>query len=808
MQRSIFRNTLCALLLAVFAAGFTACVYDDLPDTEGGGIEMPDTEGFSLGLTISLDNNLSRAGEDDYENYIDTKHRFRVLFFTERGQFIFEAIDRTVMRREVLGDDGATKIEWFVHIPVNYVVDHAGSAYDIETLKTQLKEQKFKVAVLANWPLVNENGKPTDDLRTVQPNWGYNESIYGRNTKNINDLHHLVYDSNYSETDTNNNTRPSKQESYGFIMNNGKMGVQSDWVKSRMPESRGVIDSKEDAEAWIKQNWNPYPADAQRYRHYTYMWYVWNFAAVYNRNANYFSSDNIWGSQWLQRYNVLSNFYLWLLRNIASTLNDPTDDANLYFTNTYTWPDSNNNPVTYDLGATLVRPLSDRSNYAVRLPNIGPSIGKAVNNGTLTADDYKYPYGIRFTATSTGTLRIKAASPDGVSTRLAVYDPAGKSSSSVGGNAFDSRTPIYVSRDISVTGDPKEYYIYCDRGNAVDIYEIEYVNAKYLYDTDREGVMPSEDQPIPMYGLQDYDALGDWEPGTTFDLSHARNGNTDYDYKSIYLIRSVAKVELYFAGNKPDHVYLRSMNRTARCEPMDVQTPTDQTWNSSHASSGNNRCEWFDIQAYGCGYTGSPGQSESNTRTEIGAYQQWLSWFYRSWASARWLNGGQNGWSFSGIGNPNTSLPSPQVFNPDINRSDYCHFIDQGDENGYHKYVLYVPEKNIDDPNYPGITSSIPKVAHVEYRYASNTNTNLDDNLCFRIYFTDNSSDALQNTHYTQFESDYEKTPDNLNNHWPIMRNHVYRFYVNGQGTRAGGAASVVSEVTTWNGEPVGPNAE
>lgn len=795
MQTLSRRNTLVSLLaLAVALFGLTACVYDHFPPPDDGYI---DTDGFSLGLTISIDQLASRA-DDDYDNYIDTENKFRVLFFNAQGQFIFEAVDRTVMPRTTTNGE----LEWFVHIPVNYIVDSSGRSYDVEALKNQLKEADFKVAILANWPHVDASGSPTDPDKAV-PNWGYDDSIFGSNPKNINDLHHLAVDSYYNNTDNNNGTRPSRQDTYSYLMDSeGKMGIKTNWAKCRMLNTdHGYapldLTSQEVANDWIRENWDPDPArnnPDNQYRHYTFLQYLWNFSAAYYRSTNYFSSDTKNKDKWLARYGGTTGaLYRWL-RGYTTTLNDQTDDANLYFAN--------------GIGATIV---SSGGNIAVRIPNLNTGGG----NGTQGADDYQNPRGIRFTAKTSGTLRVTCASSDGVNTRLAVYNPHSKASNSIA--EFTSTTPVTIERNFTISDDPEDFYIYCDRGNAAYIYEIEYIRGRYLYDTDREGILPSTDNPIPMYGVQNYQKLGAyWEPGSTFDLSHRRNGDiSGYDYKSIFLIRSVAKVELYLHTDygPPAFVYMRSANRMARSEPVDVQTPTDQIW---HAETGAHQnlnsyyggtCEWYNIWRYGCCYRGDSNTTETNTTTELPGYKNWLSWFYRTWsADAQWLNNGTRGWNFgTGVNIPNTTYAYPRIFNADIERSDFIHMIDAGTENGYYKYVLYLPDKNIDDPNYVGIqASSIPKVAHIEYRY--DTRANLDDNECYRIYFTNNRRSELSSTLKTDFESTYEKTQSNLIEHWPIMRNHVYRFYVGGNATRAeGGEGGVVpevySEVTTWAGE-------
>ena len=121
---------------------------------------------------------------------------------------------------------------------------------------------------------------------------------------------------------------------------------------------------------------------------------------------------------------------------------------------------------------------------------------------------------------------------------------------------------------------------------------------------------------------------------------------------------------------------------------------------------------------------------------------------------------------------------------------------------------MYIPERNIDDPNYPGVTESIPKVAHIEFRYKDNSivEHNLDDNNCFRVYFTNyNTNTKLRavtegvKLGTMTYEHDFEKDREALRELYPIMRNHIYQFYMK--------SGSPVSEfdvkVTDWGGTPV-----
>lgn len=244
---------------------------------------------------------------------------------------------------------------------------------------------------------------------------------------------------------------------------------------------------------------------------------------------------------------------------------------------------------------------------------------------------------------------------------------------------------------------------------------------------------------IPMFGVQDFDAIGIWINGSTIDLRTSQNENT------ISLIRSVAKVELYFYS-KPTEVILYNMNPKAFCEPMDVYTSTSVSWGKDHKKD---KCEWFTVQGHGLWETIN--------------YEDWFAWFYESRENQS---------------NGTETINFPRIFHPTVENGLNCNFIYVGQEKGLYKYLLYVPEKCIADPD----ENYIPKIPYVNYSY--------DSHDFFRIYFTNyNQEDASlgpinknvpapvkDDSVYEEYESDTNN--DNLSKHWPIMRNHVYRFII------------------------------
>lgn len=397
-----------------------------------------------------------------------------------------------------------------------------------------------------------------------------------------------------------------------------------------------------------------------------------------------------------------------------------------------------------------------------------------------------------FYARTTGFVRIQASTTNNGKLSMWV-----KKADENGNNPYDKTdgTLVFYGPDaedpndekgndnrISVAEDERIVGIFCSSGE-VTIHKIEFIRDKYLYDTDRMAISPSQDHPIPMYGVQEFGALLNWEEGSTFDLSNltgAQPTEDDYDYRSISLLRSVAKVELLIPKNlgHPSHVVMRSSNRKARCEPMDVSTPTDQIWSSDH----QNNCEWKLIRDYGPGYSSASGADKDTDRPN---YQAYLSWFYGSW---------KDWWNPINDHLTNNTGPYPHILNSYIDRSDFVYFREVSEalgDNQYYRYELYTGEKNVDDPNNVGQRGSTPKVAHIEIRFDDITNTkldpintnddvNLEDNDCYRIYFTD----YAKNTDIKSIEHDgydaYEKTigTGETKGHWPLLRNHIYRFVV------------------------------
>lgn len=375
----------------------------------------------------------------------------------------------------------------------------------------------------------------------------------------------------------------------------------------------------------------------------------------------------------------------------------------------------------------------------------------------------------------------------------------------------------------------------------ITIYGFEYIESRHLYDADRSAILPSKDYPIPMYGIQDFDPIGEyWEPGVLFNLSQFNNAQKEgYSYRSVSLLRSLSRVEVKLLKSafpqKPSHVFMRSMNRSARIMPVDFFTPTDIIWNGFNQSStsdvkrlqnyvaAGNLSEQHilenskgvvqeekNIMQYGPIYIGNNTPQSGDKMIN---YRRTTAWPFGIWEQ-------QWGWNWNrenpAVGNFETYKPGdsrdftgqtvpeyPRILHTRISRSDYCRMteVDEGSDGQYWHYIMYIPEKNITDADEPGDINDRPKIIHVELRFNGGPNAgkegdnpeenyvdNFDDKLAYRLYFTEGGM-----AHSGSFQFDgrgswdaYEYDLDIVKQHWPILRNHVYTFTVNGIPTEQG----------------------
>lgn len=341
--------------------------------------------------------------------------------------------------------------------------------------------------------------------------------------------------------------------------------------------------------------------------------------------------------------------------------------------------------------------------------------------------------------------------------------------------------------------------------------------------------MPSQDYPIPMYGVQEFDPITTWTRGTPFNLSKiTKDGaNSKYNLKSVSLLRSVVKLELLVSRTlaKPTYLALMYSNIYARAEPMDIWTPTDKLWAENH----DNGCEWDDIFNYGnIVKSGDPTgirsyDPPSGDDACFDAFRDRIAWFYSSWAE----NGpdGKPRWTFGNYGvsrvqsiarnNPNY----PRMFNPITQRNTAVRMTSACDvsnsySDGYYHFIIYTGERNINDPVYLANMSGY-KTDEPDPEKAAKS-IGMEGQICafkFNIgstcylvpikEYTNASSGAsagttgIQTTTYSSTAEpddgsmkDYFKLVyDNPNNRnyrpWPLLRNHVYRIVIGGTGVPA-----------------------
>lgn len=793
----------------------TGCVYEDLPLQDDGATVRPGdpmTLTFTVGVpAMGTDGSpktraIYYGNPEYYEDWIDTQDGLRVLFFLHRrevtgagapaGQydddnpkvavdpqnpmkdyFLFESTSRWATQLPY-DDDG--NLRYQVTVPL-YRIGNEESEYQDkwETIRELLRTCDFKIAILANhpecftWTLENSvlSAPDINNLKGLSK------------LKTINDIHHSVGDKNYATGGS------GRQDGYQMLVDNknkinglGTMGPFIDWVIMRSQlygdALGGTFSDQETARTWIRDRWRPdikYNEDNDPdieyealYHNYRHIWSYWNFGGA--------AADN--GLPYSDKSRINTHINEWEVRNGALLREWVTTAYEKNSGNLTNLSTASNDEGKYDGSMPLtLRPSaatavitsgsSGKRFYGVKLPKLS-----SAPSSTSASDCFYFKLNAKGTITvrySGGTLTLKAGSST--------------TNGSTTSKTINGMSMTEMSCNIDLNGDNAyDCYLYSTNGEPV-VYDIEVTQDQYIYLTDREGILPSSDHPIPMYGIQKYDKLeGFWDEDASFDLTGggADSEGNPYKAKTIFLLRAVAKIEVKIPKSigVPKHVYMRSLNRNVRCEPMDVSTPTDEIWKDH-----DNGCEWEMIQQHGTFY---------NNGFSKDAYKKHLTWYYGTWLE--W------GWNFNGYSSyvPNESTgPFPRVMNPYINRSDYAAFIDVTDyyNDEYYHFLFYMGENTLDaSSQYNGDGGSI-MVPHVEIRFdarytptskmASNNDLNLTDNDCYRIYFTPGGiapgardANGASKIPYNQYASQYENKAEYIRQHWPIMRNHVYRFTV------------------------------
>ena len=761
MTQKLFRYVLAMCVALGVSATLTGCIDDDLT-----GNREADTEDYAIAFDISLDaGNATRANGDKMEvgdpidsevDIAGTNHDFRILFFDTNDKFLFEPAQKSEYYIATADDYGYTTDDdnnnpnapdlvqtnrWRVKIPISVLREKG-------VLET-MENEGFKIAVLANWPknpLAFNIGDP------------------------ISKLSHYCADTEYSGKYTYLTNEENKD----------KWGASINWVKNNHS-------SADEAENFIRnEKYEGAPFDynkpgevmedvTQREYNYKHIWRIWNFrgeAANIDEKTNtgylYYQGADDYRAKWKDINNAWckdlsverwqsSRFY----HGYKYTDKDTYDDQYQKFA-----LDFQGNGINYS------------ENEGLSLPKFSEEITiKDITTDLYDNNHIARNNVLHFKAFADGTLNIKAATgsnTQGDNVVLGVQiEASDKGSSSkgtgkqyrinnllhLGNTTNDDKGILTLSKAVTVELNPIDIYIYAINGTA-QIHEIEFIENTYLYDTDRRGRLPGESeefkQLIPMYGIQEFTPIGKFLiPGQTLNLSESGDAKITYKGDKVYLLRSLAKVELFMPENwNPTHIVMRSMNRTNRCEPVDVSTPTNELWKNVDQEIQN-------IASQGVFYDANNNKTNGETK---------MKWFYGAWPE-----------------NENTATDCPHIYNCRIQRTDYARILKTKlqPRTGYTRYVLYMPEKNIDDPTNVKTDgadwSSNPKVAHIELRFNStNDDLNLEDNDCYRIYF----ATTQQYKSVPDPKSDpstYEKNLTKSNNgHYPIMRNHIYRFTLSG----------------------------
>lgn len=230
--------------------------------------------------------------------------------------------------------------------------------------------------------------------------------------------------------------------------------------------------------------------------------------------------------------------------------------------------------------------------------------------------------------------------------------------------------------------------------------------------------LPDMNYPIPMYGIQKYDQIiaTEWLDGTTFDLVREQD-------EPVHMLRSAVRLDFLVPIEYDiDYLILFYSNIYSRCEPMNIWDPTETIWSENH----DDQCEWKKIAEYGPvtrptdGYAGTDFKVDGNADNYGAkeAYQKRMVWFYGSWISQGWNfpseyypNDKTGEWAKAAMKtnslNGNVILGDdgqpfyPKVFNPCIQRNNLI-YVDKendfGDVPGYHHYIVYTGERNVNDP--------------------------------------------------------------------------------------------------------------
>lgn len=714
------------LLLLVACVTITACVDEFDPDKfeEDSSSSSPFSDGYSLDFTVTIDDLGEPAGNnllskeqqlEKLEKTIDLEN-FRILFFAndeenggKNGAFLFES--RTRFVKEMTSED---KTLWRVSVPLFAYGNGAHYGWNWEEIRIYLREHPFKIAILANHPqsewsmpvYSRPEGNKDDENNPIvpatwydnsAPHWDATNSLFGKlnddgtvsqtdeaDLKHIFDLHHSQYDPIYYGKNweiTYNKGQGYDYKIYDFITipyddeldaNNGRPALS--------PTS-----------SWV--SWAGYDG------------------AIYDHPEIYLG-----GKTWTFADDAFKS-----VRDIITAASKSTNSEEK---KVWKGPEVQleNNMATIKVDELAI--IHDNTSGEVKIEDSN----KAIRNNDVNVTSGKRRLCFSFTL-PVGTWNIsvnarrgtnKAEAPSTYNIALETGEGALPSSINVTSTAVQNITFSKVEAKTAT-----KVYIY---GNG-DIY---FYGIKYTAFVDeknnnrdpfgwsyRKAIHPSKDYLIPMYGIQEFDAIKSayWDWGSPYDLSNPED--PDAVGHEIALLRSVVRLDLYLPqtidNNKSlDFVLLWYSNVFARCEPMDVWTSTGDLWEQQHKNNGT--CsDWTYINAYGPvtrGTKESDPKDDNTYEASVRRYQERMSWFYGIWTdrvgwdwnSSRSGSGSRlkadydlNTWAIGSAAKGNY----PQIFNPCVQRNGTvdCTHLDVSGVGENPHIVVYTGERNINDPS-------------------------------------------------------------------------------------------------------------
>ena len=798
-----FNFVVCALCLSVMAA-MTACTDDVLqPDGIPEGWTQCDDGGimFAVSSTRGWGEPHVPSLSQSEEEIVINPDNFHVVLFSDKGEV--KQIWANQELTEITEHDPSMGVDikkYYVKIPRQDI--------DVEVVN-HIRNNKFKLAVFANW-----DGYP--DFNTVK---GKEVDANGIDHNDIYYISHARRDDSYVSDGVDGQYDDS--EIFSFITGRGaKMGIAQEWVCERFKtdqEADYAIRSRyklnDDGTGEFLSNSKPVLTNSdgagtvfKSMDDYTYsdLWSIWNFGGEHNFNDNFYNSSN-WNlrAKWAS---INNDWYSQCFNNDGQIwLPGKTSSRGLSIMS----PDDENGN-----GDTKVFSSKGENGYGIVLRNSNRGTS---DTQTIKVDEGSY---IHLKLPADGYLYVKCRSwnPYTGATLVARRGNLLSTTNNVVKSTWingDLQTLTFDytqagNQIIRVTGEPADLVLYATGGD-VTIYEIDYIKSRTLQTVDRQMINPAStpEGGISMYGIQDFEPLPEnvWPDGTTFNLSryletHTGSNAPNYRYRTISLLRSVAKVEVLVPTSlfpEPSHMFMRTINRFSRSAPLDVFTPTNIIWDGWDSRNPDRYDEskvdagghyHYYNQALGVDDEENALRTKGFTyvynSTSIQAYQNAVAWLFGIWNS-------EYGWNWNNrninISNPG---PYPRVFNTRISRSDFAHMINGGkvtvDGQEYYYYYAYLPEKNVTDPNDKGTLGESPKVMRIEMRFGDrNSDINLDDNASYRIYFTPggkgngiSSRDDYDDMMEKGDADSNSQRMQNLKNIYPVMRNHLYRFKITG----------------------------